>query len=133
VTRVQRYSYSFQVKPMFRLGTPVEFVVRGKIDRDFDANIVVINCPSPNFALLDTLDVAGVKLCEHHLTDAYVYRVQGENLVRLPKLRAGDEVVMAGAYTGIVPEGYEEGFGFQFIMTLQSPSDIVGYTREAER
>jgi hypothetical protein len=125
--KIERYSFSMSPEVNFVLGTPVAFEATLQPNTRIRAQRVVMNAPVMNFVLIDSLQVANVNVLVGTTEDAYTYNANGQGvMLDLPTLDPANRATVSGSYTGLLPPGYASEFSYQFIVTFQGPSTIVG-------
>lgn len=126
--KLERYSFSLSPEANFTLGTgPVAFDATLQPNTRIRAQRVVANAPCENFVILDSLQIANVNVFVGTSEDAWTYnpRAQGV-MLDLPTLDPANRATISGSYTGLLPANFASEFSFQFIMTFQGPSTMVG-------
>ena len=126
--KLERYSFSLSPAENFSLGTgPTQFEATLQPNTRIRAQRVVTNAPCENFVILDALQIANVNVFVGTSEDAWTYnpRAQGV-MLDLPTLDPANRATVSGSYTGILPANFAADFSFQFIVTFQGPSTMVG-------
>lgn len=125
--KIERYSFSMSPGLNFVLGTPMTFEATLQPNTRIRAQRIVMNAPQPNFVLIDSLQVANVNVLVGTTEDAFTYSAQAQGvMLDLPTLDPANRATVSGNYTGYLPPGYASEFSYQFIVTFQGPSTIVG-------
>lgn len=126
--KLERYSFSLSPEANFTLGTgPVAFDATLQPNTRLRAQRVLANAPCENFVILDSLQIANVNVFVGTSEDAWTYnpRAQGV-MLDLPTLDPANRATVSGSYTGLLPANFASEFSFQFIVTFQGPSTMVG-------
>jgi hypothetical protein len=126
--KLERYSFSLSPNENFTLGTVFAgFDATLQPNTRIRAQRVVANAPCENFVILDSLQIANVNVFVGTQEDAWTYnpRAQGV-MLDLPTLDPANRCTFSGSYTGLLPANFPPEFSFQFIMTFQGPSTMVG-------
>lgn len=125
-TKVERYSFS--LSQALVLNTPLaSFTATLQPNTTIRPQRVVMNAPTPNFVLLTTLQMANVNVFIGSTEDAVTYSGLAQGvMLDLPTLLPSNRATAIGSYTGFVPPGFANGFGYTFIITFQGPSTIAG-------
>lgn len=125
--KIERYSFSMSPAENFVLSTPVAFEATLQPNTRIRPQRIVMNSPMPNFVILDSLQVANVNVFVGTAEDAFTYSAQAQGvMLDLPTLDPANRATVSGSYTGLLPANYASEFSFQFIVTFQGPSTIVG-------
>jgi hypothetical protein len=125
--KIERYSFSMSPALNFTLGTAAAFEATLQPNTRIRAQRIVMNAPAPNFVILDALQVANVNVFVGTQEDAFTYSAQAQGvMLDLPTLDPANRASVSGTYTGYLPPGFASEFSFQFIVTFQGPSTIVG-------
>jgi hypothetical protein len=125
--KIERYSFSLSPAENFTLGTPVAFEATLQPNTRIRAQRVVMNAPVMNFVLVDSLQIANVNVLVGTTEDAFTYNANGQGvMLDLPTLDPANRATVSGSYTGLLPPGYASDFSYQFIVSFQGPSTLVG-------
>jgi hypothetical protein len=125
--KIERYSFSLSPAENFTLGTPVAFEATLQPNTRIRAQRVVMNAPVMNFVLVDSLQIANVNVLVGTTEDAFTYNANGQGvMLDLPTLDPANRATVSGSYTGLLPPGYASEFSYQFIVSFQGPSTLVG-------
>lgn len=125
--KIERFSFSFSPAENFVLGTPVSFEATLQPNTRIRPQRIVTNAPAPNFVLIDSIQMANVNVLVGTTEDAFTYSAQAQGvMLDLPTLDPANRASVAGSYTGFLPANYASEFPFQFIVTFQGPSTLVG-------
>jgi hypothetical protein len=126
--KLERYSFSLSPESNFTLGTgPVAFDATLQPNTRLRAQRVVCNAPCENFVILDSLQIANVNVFVGTSEDAYTYNARAQGvMLDLPTLDPANRATVSGSYTGLLPANFASEFSFQFIVTFQGPSTMVG-------
>ena len=134
--KVQRYSFSFSPPNLPHLRPPGTFELNvptpipaftQQPSTSLKAQRVIMNAPAPGFVLVSTLQIANVNVFVGTDEDAYSYAPGAFGvMLDLPRLDPQNRATAAGRYTGAVPNGYNHGDSFTFVVTLQGPATLAG-------
>jgi hypothetical protein len=126
--KVERYSFSFSPTANLQLGTASNIpTFTQQPSTSIKGQRVVMNAPTPGFVLISSLQIANVNVLVGGTEDAYTYSAGAQGvMLDLPRLDPQNRATSAGAYTGVLPQGYTQGNSFQFIITLQGPATLAG-------
>jgi hypothetical protein len=128
--KIERYSFSLSPALSFTIGlvnAAATFEATLQPNTRIRAQRVLANVPTVNFVLLSTLQIANVNVFVGTTEDAFTYAATGQGvMLDLPTLDPANRATVAGNYTGLVPTGFAAEFPFQFIVTFQGPSTMVG-------
>ena len=126
--KVERYSFSFSPTTNLVLGTASNIpTFTQNPSTSIKGQRVVMNAPSAGFVLVSTLQVANVNVFVGGTEDAFTYSAGAQGvMLDLPRLDPQNRATSAGAYTGVLPQGFTAGNSYQFIITLQGPSTMAG-------
>jgi len=102
-------------------GTPKVFCERFRADVCFKPSEIASDVPRPGVVVVERLKFGNVSAMVGRCLDAYLlaqepYRVHG------PIVECGF-ITFAGEYTGLVPEGVEEGQAFDVTFSVTGPGD----------
>jgi hypothetical protein len=107
--KIERYSFGIHTTVMLGVvGAPLNLT--GQPDVNIRPQRVIMNAPSPGFAIIEEIRVANVAVTVGLQEDAFNYSALAQNShLDMPTLSPANRVAVIGEMTGRVPEG----FGFK--------------------
>ncbi len=126
--KIERYSFSMSPATNFTIGTAtLGWEATLQPNTRIRAQRVLMNAPAMNFVILSQLQIANVNVFVGTQEDAFTYSATAQGvMLDLPTLDPANRATAGGNYTGYIPPGFAAEFSYQFIITFQGPSTLVG-------
>ena len=125
--KIERYSFSFSIGTFPLQGGAVPLEGTLQPNTRIRCQRIVMNSPAPNFVLIDAIQMANVNVLVGETEDSFTYNALAQGvMLDLPTLDPANRATVSGAYTNLLPANYTAEFVYNFIITFQGPSTIVG-------
>ena len=119
--------YSFGINTTITLGVVgAALTLTGQPDVNIRPQRVIMNAPSPGFAIIDEIKVANVSVTVGVQEDAFNYSALAQNShLDMPTLSPANRATVLGEMTGFVPPGFTGGTSYLFTTSFQGPASVI--------
>jgi hypothetical protein len=123
--KIERYSFS--INSTVTLGVVgAVLTLTGQPDVNIRPQRVIMNAPSPGFAIIDEIKVANVSVTVGTQEDAFNYSALAQNShLDMPTLSPANRATVLGEMTGFVPPGFTGGTSYLFTTAFQGPASVI--------
>lgn len=123
--KIERYSFSINTTIVLgTVGAPL--TLTGQPDVNIRPQRVIMNAPSPGFAIIDEIKVANVSVTVGVQEDAFNYSALAQNShLDMPTLSPANRATVLGEMTGFVPSGFTGGLNYLFVTSFQGPASVI--------
>ncbi len=123
--KIERYSFGINTTiTLGVVGAPL--TLTGQPDVNIRPQRVIMNAPSPGFAIIDEIKVANVSVTVGVQEDAFNYSALAQNShLDMPTLSPANRATVLGEMTGFVPPGFTGGASYLFTTSFQGPASVI--------
>jgi len=123
--KIERYSFGINTTiTLGVVGAPL--TLTGQPDVNIRPQRVIMNAPSPGFAIIDEIKVANVSVTVGVQEDAFNYSALAQNShLDMPTLSPANRATVLGEMTGFVPPGFTGGTSYLFTTSFQGPASVI--------
>jgi hypothetical protein len=123
--KIERYSFGINTTiTLGVVGAPL--TLTGQPDVNIRPQRVIMNAPSPGFAIIDEIKVANVSVTVGVQEDAFNYSALAQNShLDMPTLSPANRATVLGEMTGFIPPGFTGGTTYLFTTSFQGPASVI--------
>ena len=125
--KIERYSFGINTTIAIGIaGAPL--TLTGQPDVNIRPQRVIMNAPSPGFAMIESIRVANVSVTVGVKEDAFNYSALAQDShLDMPTLSPANRATVLGEMTGRFPSGFglERGDSYLFTCAFQGPASLI--------
>ncbi len=124
LAKIQKYV--FAVNQTFVQQTAVAIAGTQNPQTQIRPQRVTCNSPCEGYATLTNVQLANVNVLVGGTIDSFDFSARAmDSSMDLPTLSPANAVQVAGAYSGLLPQGYNAGVNFIWALSFKGPSNMV--------